>query len=108
MHCKLGMRSAIEAAHYSILTRKWRFTAARKGVSVTKGQVRAADAVARAESRPTEAELSALAGFRAALRKFLAFSEQAAADQGVTMQWYQALLVIKTFFDLMLLSASEN
>ena len=46
---------------------------------------------------PTDAELAALAEFRAALRKFLAFSEQAAAARGVTMQWYQALLVIKTF-----------
>ncbi len=45
---------------------------------------------------PTREELSALALFRFALRKFLAFSEQAAADLGVTMQWYQALLVIKT------------
>ena len=45
----------------------------------------------------TEAELAALAEFRAALRGFLAFSEQAAAARGATMQWYQALLVIKTF-----------
>ncbi|ARN81144.1 MarR family transcriptional regulator [Methylocystis bryophila] len=50
-----------------------------------------------ARPRPTDAELAALAEFRATLRKFLAFSEQAAAAQGVTMQWYQALLVIKTF-----------
>nr|WP_255609359.1 MarR family transcriptional regulator [Methylosinus sp. Sm6] len=39
----------------------------------------------------------ALANFRYALRRFLAFSEQAAADVGLTMQRYQALLVIKTF-----------
>ena len=45
---------------------------------------------------PTEAELAALAHFRFVLRRFLAFSEQAAADAGVTVQWYQALLVIKT------------
>jgi DNA-binding MarR family transcriptional regulator len=45
----------------------------------------------------TEEELLALANFRFALRKFLAFSEQAAADVGLTMQRYQALLVIKTF-----------
>ena len=32
-----------------------------------------------------------------ALRRFLAFSEQAAADLGLTVQWYQALLVTKTF-----------
>jgi DNA-binding MarR family transcriptional regulator len=47
--------------------------------------------------RPKDQELEALANFRFALRKFLAFSEGAAADEGVTMQWYQALLVIKTF-----------
>jgi DNA-binding MarR family transcriptional regulator len=51
----------------------------------------------RGKRQPTEAELAALAEFRAALRKFLAFSEQAAAARGVTMQWYQALLVIRTF-----------
>lgn len=49
------------------------------------------------DARPTEQELEALANFRFALRKFLAFSEAAAADEGITMQWYQALLVIKTF-----------
>jgi len=48
-------------------------------------------------SQPTDEELLALANFRSALRRFLAFSEQAAADLGLTMQWYQALLVIKTF-----------
>ena len=47
--------------------------------------------------QPTDAELAALAEFRAALRKFLAFSEKAAAARGATTQWYQALLVIKTF-----------
>ena len=51
----------------------------------------------RGKREPTEAELAALAEFRAALREFLAFSEQAAAARGATMQWYQALLVIKTF-----------
>lgn len=37
-----------------------------------------------------------LAGFRYALRKFLAFSETETHDAGVTPQQYQALLVIKT------------
>jgi DNA-binding MarR family transcriptional regulator len=36
-----------------------------------------------------------LAGFRCALRRFLAFSEAAARAAGVTSQQYQALLVIK-------------
>jgi DNA-binding MarR family transcriptional regulator len=40
--------------------------------------------------------LAALAHFRFALRRFLAFSEQAAGKMGMTVQWYQALLVIKT------------
>jgi DNA-binding MarR family transcriptional regulator len=37
-----------------------------------------------------------LAGFRYALRQFLAFSEAASQAAGVTPQQYQALLVIKT------------
>jgi DNA-binding MarR family transcriptional regulator len=37
-----------------------------------------------------------LSGFRAALRKFLAFSEAATRNAGVTSGQYQALLVIKT------------
>lgn len=37
----------------------------------------------------------ALAEFRYALRKFLAFSEHAAAEAGLTSQQHQALLVIK-------------
>jgi len=37
-----------------------------------------------------------LAGFRYALRQFLAFSEVATGEAGVTPQQYQALLVIKT------------
>ena len=46
---------------------------------------------------PSEAEFRALATFRSTLRRFLAFSEQAAADVGLTTQRYQALLVIKTY-----------
>ncbi|WP_442756118.1 MarR family winged helix-turn-helix transcriptional regulator [Methylocystis sp. JAN1] len=56
-----------------------------------------ADRLDRPDAQPTDKELEALANFRFALRKFLAFSEAAAADVGITMQWYQALLVIKTF-----------
>lgn len=37
-----------------------------------------------------------LAGFRYALREFLAFSEAATRAAGVTSQQYQALLVVKT------------
>jgi len=37
-----------------------------------------------------------LAGFRYALRQFLAFSEAVTREAGVTPQQYQALLVIKT------------
>ena len=39
---------------------------------------------------------NSLANFRLALRQFLAFSEAAARDAGITPQQYQALLVIKT------------
>jgi DNA-binding MarR family transcriptional regulator len=48
------------------------------------------------DAQPTPEEFAALARFRLTLRQFMAFSEQAAADLGMTMQWYQALLVIKT------------
>ena len=48
------------------------------------------------DASPSPAEFAALARFRQTLRRFMAFSERAAADMGMTMQWYQALLVIKT------------
>ncbi|WP_431324846.1 MarR family winged helix-turn-helix transcriptional regulator [Rhizobium sp. YTU87027] len=37
-----------------------------------------------------------LAGFRLAMRRFLAFSEAALAEAGVTSQQYQAMLVVRT------------
>lgn len=40
-------------------------------------------------------DYATLAEFRYALRKFLAFSEDAAAEAGLTSQQHQALLVIK-------------
>jgi DNA-binding MarR family transcriptional regulator len=40
-------------------------------------------------------QIQALAGFRNALRRFLAFSEEATRAQGVTPQQYQAMLAIK-------------
>ena len=40
-----------------------------------------------------------LAGFRLAMRRFLAFSEAALAEAGVTSQQYQALLVVRTATD---------
>ena len=43
---------------------------------------------------PTAADYRALAGFRHALRKFLAFSEEAAREVGLTPQQHQALLAI--------------
>jgi DNA-binding MarR family transcriptional regulator len=43
----------------------------------------------------TKANYEALAEFRFALRKFLAFSEEAAAAAGLTPQQHQALLAIK-------------
>lgn len=42
-------------------------------------------------------DLKSLADFRRSLRRFLAFSEEACAQHGITMQWYQALLAIKAY-----------
>ena len=47
------------------------------------------------DASPTPEDFAALARFRHTLRELLAFSESAAADMGMTMQWYQALLVIE-------------
>ena len=43
----------------------------------------------------TEADYTALADFRYALRQFLAFSERGAANCGLTPQQHQALLAIR-------------
>jgi DNA-binding MarR family transcriptional regulator len=40
--------------------------------------------------------MEALASFRSALRRFLAFSESATKSAGVTVQQYQAMLAIRT------------
>lgn len=42
-----------------------------------------------------DADYAALASFRHALRKFLGFSEAAAAEVGLTGQHYQAMLVVR-------------
>ncbi len=39
-------------------------------------------------------KIRALAGFRSALRKFMAFSEEATSGAGITSQQYQAMLAI--------------
>ena len=44
-----------------------------------------------------EVDYVGLAGFRYAVRRFLAFSNAAAADAGLTSQQHQALLAIKGF-----------
>jgi DNA-binding MarR family transcriptional regulator len=44
---------------------------------------------------PTDPELAALAEFRAALRKFMYFSELAADEVGLTVQRFQAILAIR-------------
>jgi DNA-binding MarR family transcriptional regulator len=50
----------------------------------------------RGETLTLDASLyQGLAGFRCALRRFLAFSEAVTSAAGVTSQQYQALLVIK-------------
>ena len=43
----------------------------------------------------TDAEYKSLAGFRFALRRFFAFSEDVAVSVGLTPQQYQAMLAIK-------------
>jgi DNA-binding MarR family transcriptional regulator len=45
--------------------------------------------------RIDQEQIQALAGFRNALRRFLAFSEEATRSEGVTPQQYQALLAIR-------------
>lgn len=45
--------------------------------------------------RVDQEKIRALAGFRSALRRFLAFSEEATGDAGVTPLQYQAVLAIK-------------
>ncbi|NYT58966.1 MarR family transcriptional regulator [Alcaligenaceae bacterium] len=46
-------------------------------------------------SIPTQADYQALAAFRLTLRRFYAFSEAAAIQEGLTPQQHQALLAIK-------------
>jgi DNA-binding MarR family transcriptional regulator len=41
--------------------------------------------------------IAALAGFRSALRRFIAFTEESTREAGVTIQQYQALLAIKAY-----------
>jgi len=49
----------------------------------------------RKPSAMTDADYRALAAFRHALREFLAFSEKAAAEAGLTAAQHQALLAIR-------------
>ena len=44
---------------------------------------------------PTDRDYAALLRFRHALRRFLAFSEQAAAAEGLTTQQHQLLLAVR-------------
>ncbi len=45
----------------------------------------------------TDADYQTLASFRSALRRFLAFSERAALDHGITPSQHQLLLAIRGF-----------
>ena len=49
--------------------------------------------------RLTTADYAKLAAFRAALRQFLRFSEEAAAQAGLTAQHYQAMLILRASAD---------
>lgn len=61
-----------------------------------------AEARRDAAAEPDHADVNyrTLAEFRFALRKFLAFSEAAAADAGLTSQQHQALLAVKGFSEV--------
>jgi DNA-binding MarR family transcriptional regulator len=62
----------------------------------TRVQPTAAQAARRDRAAPLDdAEYEALAAFRYALRRFLSFSEVAAAQVGLTGQHYQAMLVVR-------------
>ena len=50
---------------------------------------------AEREFKLTTRDYARLAAFRHALRKFLRFSEEAAAQAGLTMQHYHAMLVVR-------------
>jgi DNA-binding MarR family transcriptional regulator len=56
---------------------------------------RASGAAARGVQKPRDGGYMALAGFRRALRVFLAFSAEAARDAGLTPQHHQAILAIR-------------
>ena len=56
----------------------------------------------RAKSAVSQADYETLAAFRFQLRKFLAFSEQAAKALGMTPQQHQSLLAIRAAPDRML------
>ena len=54
---------------------------------------------AEREFNLTTRDYARLAAFRHALRKFLRFSEEAAAEAGLTMQHYHAMLVVRACSD---------
>ena len=47
--------------------------------------------------RVDQKQIQALAGFRNALRRFLAFSDEVTRSEGLTVQQYQAMLAIKAW-----------
>ena len=47
--------------------------------------------------RVDQKQIQALAGFRNALRRFLAYSEEVTRSEGLTAQQYQAILAIKAW-----------
>jgi DNA-binding MarR family transcriptional regulator len=61
----------------------------------TVGRARAAAKSSKRAAGLSKSNYEALADFRFALRRFLAFSESAAKDAGLTPQQHQALLTIK-------------
>ncbi len=61
----------------------------------SKSETSKSDTAKTRQRRVSAADYEALAAFRHALRRFLAFSEQAARDSGLTAQQHQAILAIK-------------
>src|SRR5512141_3257135 len=57
--------------------------------------------------RFTDEDYRTLSAFRFALRRFLQFSERAAAQLGVTAQQYQAMLAVRGFPDRMRVTVGE-
>jgi DNA-binding MarR family transcriptional regulator len=71
------------------------------------GKATGAKAASRARPALSKSDFETLSEFRFLLRRFLVFSEDAAAEAGLTAQQHQALLAIKGFPDRDHISTGE-